>query len=242
MARYVLDTGVLIGYVRRAPFAERIECSYAPAQPPNTALVPVVVEAELRSMALRRQWQQEKLAKLDQLLRRIPKVDISHPSVVARFAEIDAYRLGKLANRPLPTGMSSQTIGDNDLWVAAVASVLNAILTPQTRISMCSTACFSPGFSSIRTRCRKFLNLVRSRNPMADARMPISTLTIRWQAVPAGRASAAQPIRRPSEHTLPAFLNSFFAFVGHLHAARRQTLLLSPAACTSGLSSRAPAT
>jgi len=98
MALYVLDTGVLIGYVRRAPFAERIERAHAPARPPNSALVPVVVEAELRSMALQRQWQQVKLAKLNQLLRRIPKVDISHPSVVLRFAEIDAYRLGELAS------------------------------------------------------------------------------------------------------------------------------------------------
>ena len=33
--------------------------------------MPVVVEAELRLMALQRQWQQAKLAKLDQLVRRL---------------------------------------------------------------------------------------------------------------------------------------------------------------------------
>lgn len=94
---------------------------------------PFVVEAELRSMALQRQWQRDKQTKLDELLRRIPKVDINHPSVIARFAEIDAYRLGKLSTRPLPAGISSRAIGDNDLWIAAVSSVLNAVLITTDR-------------------------------------------------------------------------------------------------------------
>lgn len=128
MALYVLDTGVLVGYIRAAPFADFVERRYQPAQPPNSAVVPEVVVAELRSLALQRGWQGVKISKLDELVRNFAIVPISHPSVIDRFAELDAYRLGKHPRRPLPVATPARSIGDNDLWIAAVASVLNATL------------------------------------------------------------------------------------------------------------------
>lgn len=44
------------------------------------------------------------------------------------FSEIDAFSQGKHGVKKLPNGMSSRNMGKNDLWIAASASVLNAVL------------------------------------------------------------------------------------------------------------------
>ena len=45
-----------------------------------------------------------------------------------RYAEIDAFSLGKDKARPLRSGQTARVMGKNDLWIAATASVLNTVL------------------------------------------------------------------------------------------------------------------
>lgn len=125
---YLLDTGVLLGYVRGADYAAHIDRTYHPADLPNIAVASIVSVAELRSMATCRSWGERKMLVLGEVLGRIPALDINHPDIIARFAEIDAYRQGRLPGRPLPAGMSARSMGDNDIWIAATASVLRATL------------------------------------------------------------------------------------------------------------------
>ncbi|HPY29578.1 MAG TPA: hypothetical protein PLT00_02655 [Verrucomicrobiota bacterium] len=49
---YLLDTGMLVGYVRGAGFAEYAEKKYAPSQPPNIPIVSVVSIGEIYSLAI----------------------------------------------------------------------------------------------------------------------------------------------------------------------------------------------
>lgn len=128
MATYVLDTGMLLGFVRGAYYAEYVDQTYAPSQPPNMAVCSVVSVAELRSLAVCHDWQAEKLARLEEILRGVPSVNINRPAIIEKFAEIDAYRLNKHPKRKLPAGMTHQAMGDNDIWIAATASVLRATL------------------------------------------------------------------------------------------------------------------
>lgn len=65
---------------------------------------------------------------LDELLRKLPTVDIGHEQIIQRYAEIDAFSLGKDKARPLRSGLTARVMGKNDLWIAATASVLNAAL------------------------------------------------------------------------------------------------------------------
>lgn len=51
MPTYILDTGVLLGYVRGAPWAAYIDKTYAPSKPPNLATISVVTQGELYSLA-----------------------------------------------------------------------------------------------------------------------------------------------------------------------------------------------
>ena len=128
MQKFVLDTGVILGYIRAAGYADYIEKKYAPFTPPNIPLISVVSKGEIYSLAKQFAWGGGKLKTLDELLRKLPTVDISHEQVIRRYAEIDAFSLGKDQARPLLSGQTARVMGKNDLWIAATASVLNATL------------------------------------------------------------------------------------------------------------------
>lgn len=126
MATFVLDTGIIIGYLRGSPYAERVDKAYAPMAAPNLPVVSVATVAELESFAIRRGWGNERRMRLSSLLRTIPASPIAHPSLITAYAEIDAFNHGKHPSKSLPT--SARTMGDNDIWIAAMASVLRANL------------------------------------------------------------------------------------------------------------------
>ncbi len=126
MANYVLDTGVLIGYVRGAPYAAYVEKKFSPSTAPNLATISTVSIGELYSFALRRNWGPTKQAGLATLLRSIPATPVAHQTILQKFSEIDAFNHRQHPSLPLP--VSGHTMGDNDIWVAATASVLNANL------------------------------------------------------------------------------------------------------------------
>lgn len=47
MQKFVLDTGVILGYIRAAGYADYIEKKYAPFTPPNIPLISVVSKGEI---------------------------------------------------------------------------------------------------------------------------------------------------------------------------------------------------
>jgi tRNA(fMet)-specific endonuclease VapC len=128
VSTYLLDTGLLLGYIRGAGYAEYAERTYALSQPPNVPLISVVSKGEIYSLAIQFSWGSQKRQELDELLRRIPAVDINTDRIIHRYAEVDAYSQGKDRTRPLPNGISSRNMGKNDIWIAATSSVLNATL------------------------------------------------------------------------------------------------------------------
>jgi tRNA(fMet)-specific endonuclease VapC len=128
MQKFVLDTGVILGYIRAAGYADYIEKKYAPFTPPNIPLISVVSKGEIYSLAKQFGWAGGKLKALEELLRKLPTVDVSHDQIIQRYAEIDAFSLGRDKTRPLPSGQTARVMGKNDLWIAATASVVDAAL------------------------------------------------------------------------------------------------------------------
>ena len=126
MASYLLDTGILVGYVRGAGYAAYVEKKYEVSQPPNIALISIVTKGEILSLGKQFGWGAAKMSQLEQLLRRFPFVDINQEQIIERYAEIDAYSQGKDPRKKLP--MSPRNMGKNDLWIAATTSVLKATL------------------------------------------------------------------------------------------------------------------
>ena len=52
--------------------------------------------------------------------------DINTEDLIERYAEIDAFSHDKIIGRPL--GMTARNMGKNDLWIAAITSILDATL------------------------------------------------------------------------------------------------------------------
>ncbi len=91
MQKFVLDTGIVLGYVRAAGYAEYVEKKYGLFNPPNIPLISIVSKGEIYSLAIQFQWGTGKLKTLDELLRKLPVVDVNDDQILHRYAEIDAY-------------------------------------------------------------------------------------------------------------------------------------------------------
>lgn len=133
MSIYILDTGILVGYIRGAPYAEYVEAKYSVSQPPNIAIISVVTVGEIMSLALQLGWGEQKREVIKNLLGVFPAVDINDDKIIERYAEIEAYSQSKHPSRKLPDGLTSRNMGKNDIWIAATGSVLGAVLLTTDR-------------------------------------------------------------------------------------------------------------
>ena len=128
MSLYILDTGVLVGYIRGADYANHIEVKYSVSQPPNITVISVVTVGEILSLAKQLGWGNSKMQLMEDLLSKLPDIAISDRRIAGKYAEIDAFSQGKHQSMQLPNGISSRNMGKNDIWIAAIGSVLGATL------------------------------------------------------------------------------------------------------------------
>jgi tRNA(fMet)-specific endonuclease VapC len=124
--KYLIDTNIVLVYLRDDKTKGYIEANYAPFHPSNILIVSVVSLGEIESIGLRNKWGIKRLNAVDHFFRRCVIADINTRDVIKRYGEIDAYSQGKLPN--CPKGMSSKNMGKNDLWIAATASATGAKL------------------------------------------------------------------------------------------------------------------
>jgi predicted nucleic acid-binding protein len=122
MTRYLVDTNILLLYIRRDSRISAIDALFNPLTTSATSIISVVTEGELRSIALQRNWGTPKMMVVEAMLKNFLIADIHVQEIIEAYAEIDAFSQGKLAQRPL--SMSARSMGKNDLWIAATASVL----------------------------------------------------------------------------------------------------------------------
>lgn len=113
----VLDTNILVHWLRGGGAGMKIRNDYALGARRPRPIVPVVVKAEIKSLARRLKWGFEKLATADALLRELPVADIHVEAVIDAYAELDdeSMQLGR-------------RMGKNDLWIAALARVQGAVI------------------------------------------------------------------------------------------------------------------
>jgi tRNA(fMet)-specific endonuclease VapC len=128
MAKYLLDTGILLGYVRAVDYAKYIEQTFGLMAPTNISFISIVTVGEIYSLAAQLHWGEKRKKVVENLLDEVYSIDINNRDILERYAEIDAFSQGRSMERTLPDGMSSRNMGKNDLWIAASASVLNAKL------------------------------------------------------------------------------------------------------------------
>lgn len=113
----ILDSNILLHYVRQNPLAEEIERRYALTTAKPTPIISIVSEGELRALALRLAWGAPRRQRVENLLNYFPIIPLPFSQVVEAYAEIDDYSRRK-----------GFAMGKNDAWIAATAHVTGARL------------------------------------------------------------------------------------------------------------------
>ena len=119
--RYLLDTNILVYYVRASAVWERVRDTYQPltSTPPT---ISVVTAGELRSLAMRWQWRARKLDRMEFALGYFKVQDILDADIIQMYATLDSFCEER-----------GQPLGKNDLWIAATAAVTGATLLTTDR-------------------------------------------------------------------------------------------------------------
>ena len=123
---YVLDTNILLFYLRDDKTKAYIEQQYDPLAAANNPIISIVTVGEIKALARKRQWGGKRLQAVEQLMSKFIIADIKYEPILNQYAEIDAFSQGALSENPL--GTSARNMGKNDLWIAATTVVAEAAL------------------------------------------------------------------------------------------------------------------
>lgn len=113
----ILDTNILLAYVRGNVLYQRIEAQYELRTVDPVPIISVVAEGELRSLALQFGWGEVRMQSMEELLGYFTVVPLPFEGVVEAYARIEDY------GRRMGVAM-----GKNDVWIAATAHVTGAQL------------------------------------------------------------------------------------------------------------------
>jgi predicted nucleic acid-binding protein len=107
--RYVLDTNILLQYLRESELAALLDSRFDPLHPSNDAVLFIVSMGEIRAIAKINHWGKRRLDKIERLCEELLITDINSEDLIEKYAEIDAFSQGKLAGKPVP--FSSRNMG-----------------------------------------------------------------------------------------------------------------------------------
>lgn len=130
MNNILLDTNILIHLVRGNAIAQKVK-EYVDTINDPQLFVSVVNIAEAESLMLQWNWSAEKTESLKKIITSFIAIDIeqNNKELLEAYISIDAFSQGKT---PSPNGKllnnSSRNMGKNDLWIAATAYAMNAML------------------------------------------------------------------------------------------------------------------
>lgn len=115
--RYLLDTNVLVHFVRADSIWARIRSRYQLLAVDPKPLISIVTAGELRSFAYFHHWGDSKRNQMEYVLGYFDEIPIDSPAVVEAYAVIDSH-----------FQLRGHAPGKNDLWIAATAHVTGATL------------------------------------------------------------------------------------------------------------------
>lgn len=128
MDRYLLDTNMLLGLVRGAEWAKTTVETYRLSNQENLVFTTIVCRGEILALAEKRGWGEPKRKNLTRVLNEFPTIGIEKDAVVKAYAKLSAWSEGKaVENFPDPP-KPARKMGQNDLWIAAVARVSQAVV------------------------------------------------------------------------------------------------------------------
>lgn len=113
----MLDTNILLMYMRAGPTGQEIERIYRLRQRPYRPLICEVTIGEMLSLARQFNWGNKRIQRMHGLLKEVVSIDISSQEVMNTYARID-----DLCRR------NGWSLGKNDVWIAASALAAEAHL------------------------------------------------------------------------------------------------------------------
>jgi len=132
-ALILLDTNIILQLVRHNMMSQQLESDYRLISRPNSNLISYVTVGEMYSrfkflpktwtsnaLSLKLGWGEEKVARLNAILDDLVIIDINEPNVVDNYARINYF--SEKVMKP------ARPIGQNDIWIAATAKTLGAVL------------------------------------------------------------------------------------------------------------------
>ena len=120
---YLIDTNILVIYVRDTDLTRRLEENLRLLTGRNNLVISVVSIGEIKSIAKQNRWGEKRVRRLIEILSQFLIADINVEDIIESYSEIDTYSQGKLEGKA--TSFTSRNMGKNDLWIAATASTLN---------------------------------------------------------------------------------------------------------------------
>lgn len=124
--RYLLDTNIILIYLKDPLTKDYIKELYDPFNDNNEAIISAVTIGEIRSLAIRNGWGKRRISLVEKIMEDLIVVEVRFDELFNAYAEIEAYCEGKLPNKPVKR--SSRTLGKNDLWIAATTYITNSKL------------------------------------------------------------------------------------------------------------------
>lgn len=117
----LLDTNILITYARQGEPAERLERQLGLQSGRVEGVVSIVTIGEAFAFAKKNNWGEKRQQDMRELIRtRLVPIDINRPEILDAYARIDHHC--EKVEKP------ARKIGQNDLWIAATAHVVDCTL------------------------------------------------------------------------------------------------------------------
>lgn len=130
---YLLDTNLLIHYIRDSKVWEFVENEYFRKGLTRHAFISTVSVGEIYSLAITNRWGAAKNRQMRILVNTLEVLPV-YPDVIRKsYAKIDAYSKNRHKSLRLPKHFSARNMGKNDLWIAATAAVNNIPLLSTDR-------------------------------------------------------------------------------------------------------------
>ncbi|MDE0152442.1 MAG: type II toxin-antitoxin system VapC family toxin [Gammaproteobacteria bacterium] len=130
MRRFLLDTGVLLGFIRKAEWAERVWKELNLDSKEAIIFTSIICVGELLALSEKLGWGKSKKSRLEEVLAKYSALDINDQGVLRAYAMIDAWTHGQKVDAPRRTPPPKPAISmqQNDLWIAATAHESQATL------------------------------------------------------------------------------------------------------------------
>jgi tRNA(fMet)-specific endonuclease VapC len=117
---FLYDTNIILGIIRSKKTNELTDF-LNPLD--KSVYISVVVEAELKSIALQKNWGKDKTDKLDYYLDRFSLIEVTK-SIINTYSQIDSFSQHKNPNISEYEFDTPRNMGKNDLWIASTAALL----------------------------------------------------------------------------------------------------------------------